>query len=110
MSKLSDIALCGALEGTGEELDNMTLYCVRRRGHLLLALPADREAAWATLKLYQPQACLGKMVAIVVGLLVRMGLLRILPRRSLTVRAGGPLAELVNDHSKVGFLLGNPVQ
>lgn len=108
MGKLTDIALCVALEGNGEELDNMTLYCVRRRGHLFLALPADREAALVTLKLYQPQVFMGKVVAVVVGLMVRVGLHRLLPRKSLTVRAGGPLAVLASDRAKVGFLLGNP--
>ena len=108
MAKSVDIALIRALEGTGEVLGTFSVYYVRREGHLLLALPADRETAWATLKLSQPQVCLGKVVALVVGILVRTGLHRFLPRKCLTVRADGPLAELVNDHSKVGFLLGNP--
>ena len=108
MGKLTDIALCVALEGNGEELDNISVYCVQRRGHLLLALPADREAALVTLKLYQPQVFMGKVVAVVVGLMVRVGLHRLLPSKSLKVHIGGPLAVLVNDLSRAGFLLGNP--
>jgi len=108
VGKLTDIALCNALEGNGEELDNISVYCVQRRGHLLIALPADRDAARATLKLYQPQVFIGKAVAGVVGFLVRAGLHRILPCKSLAVRASGPLAVLVSDRARVGFLLGNP--
>jgi len=108
MEPLTDIALCNALEGEGEELGSIGVYCVQRRGHLLLALPAGRKAAIATLKLYQPQVFIGKSVARVVGFLARMGLHRILSRKRLTIREGGPLAMLVSDHSKCGFLLGNP--
>lgn len=108
MAKLTDKALCAALEGTGNELGNISMYCVRRRGHLLLALPAYRDTALITLKLYQPQVFLGKAVAGAVRLLVRAGLHRLLPRKLMVVRSNGPLAVLASDRAKVGFLLGNP--
>lgn len=75
---------------------------------MLLALPAHRPSARATLKMYQPQVLVGKVVACFVRLLVLMGLHRLLPRISLTIHADGPLATLVSDHNRMGCLLGNP--
>lgn len=105
---MNDDKLCNALEGKGEILCNFPVFCVKRGGFLLLALPRDKEAAKATLKLYHPQALLARLLVKVVYWMILLGLHLFLPRRIICIRKKSPLTSMVKYSEKIGFLLGNP--
>ena len=108
MDASNDSDLAEALQGRGELLACLRLFCIRRRGHLLLALPRDAAAARATLGLYHPQAHLARVLIWVVRILVRFRLHPLLPKIELTVRDKSPLASMLDKPDSLGFLLGNP--
>ncbi|WP_346189296.1 hypothetical protein [Rubritalea halochordaticola] len=85
------------------------VYGVMRLGHLLLVLPQDRDLAFKTLSLYQPQKKLAKLYVQVVLLVLRLGLPCLLKKFKLTIRLSSPLAEY-SRNGEFGFLLGNPTR
>jgi len=105
---MTDDELCKALEGTGDVLYAFPVFCVRRRGALLLALPKDRIAARATLKLYHPQAWLARVVVKFLFCLIHLGLHIFLPCRIMCIRKDSPLSPMAQHAQEIGFLLGNP--
>lgn len=108
MNGSEDSDLFRALEGSGETLATLQLFCIKRDGYLLLALPRDAVAARATLGLYHPQANIAKLLVWVIGIMVRLRLHTLLPRIELTIRSVSPLARMLDDPGSIGFLLGNP--
>ena len=107
-SRSTDQYICETLEGEGEVLTKFCVYCIKRDGYLLLALPLDRDAAKATLSLYQPQAFLARVLMKFVFSLINLNLHRLLPSRAITIRRNSALAQIKCDPIKIGFLLGNP--
>ena len=108
MNGSEDSDLYRALEGSGEKLAILRLYCIKRDGYLLLALPRDTAAARATLGLYHPQAIIARLLVLVVGIMIRLRVHALLPRIELTIRSVSPLARMLDDPGSIGFLLGNP--
>lgn len=108
MDQVDDMLMLKFLEGEGSVIATFTIYGVKKKGHVLLGLPADREAAMITLGLYQPQSLIAKVFARGLFLLIFVRLHRLLPRLDLELRGGGPLAVLASSQERMGFLLGNP--
>jgi len=104
---MTDNELCKALEGTGEVLFSFSVFCIKRDGYLLLALPADKETAKLTLALYHPQSMKARGLVWLVSMLISLRLHRLLPRREFVIRESVPLAELKNRSHQIGFLMGN---
>lgn len=108
MSRQADQYLCEALEGSGEVLSKIHVYCVNKKGYLLLALPSGRAAAKATQNLYQPQSFKARALMVIVSILIRLGLHKLLSSRSLTIRERSVFSQMKCPPSEIGFLLGNP--
>ena len=108
MNGSEDSDLCRALEGRGEIVAALQLFCIKRNGYLLLALPRDRIAARATLGLYHPQANIAKLLVWVIAIMIRLRLHALLPQMELSIRKRSPLALMLDDPDSIGFLLGNP--
>ncbi len=80
---------------------------IRKNGRLLLALPADREAARRTLALYQPQRLPARILVALVRGVVSAGFSRLLPGACSGHPRETPLLSGV-DSGTVGLLLGSP--
>jgi len=104
---MNDQQLCEALEGTGDVLRAFPVFCVTRKGYLLLALPRDKVAARATLKLYHPQSFLARVLMKVISCLITFSLHIFLPCRVIRIREKSPLVSIQDHSQKIGFLLGN---
>jgi len=104
---MTDNKLITSLEGTGDVIGAFSVFCVKRNGYLLLALPRDKQAARATLKLYHPQSFLARVMAKLLSCLITFSLHIFLPCRVICIREKSSLVSMLVHAEKIGFLLGN---
>ena len=107
-SAMKDVEILDALQGSGDVVRSLRFHCLRRNGHLLLALPKDKELSLLTLSLYQPQTSKAKLLAKGLSAMIKLGLHRLLPRLDMQIRSDSALADFVLGRQRFGFLLGNP--
>ena len=105
---MKDIEILDALQGRGDVVRSLRFHCLRRNGHLLLALPRDKELALLTLSLYQPQTSKAKLLAKGLSAMIKLGLHSLLPRLDMQISSESALADFVLRRQQFGFLLGNP--
>lgn len=102
---MRDIKTFEAFLLTGESVN----HHIRRKSEVMLSLPASREGAMHTLKLYQPQKHLARMKAWAIGQLVERGLHRSILTASKPVSHKFTNAWDFNySPETVGILLGSP--
>ena len=105
-----DIAVAEKIISSGEEIGRFSWVKVTRGGFLLLALPASKRLAHATLNLYQPQKWKGKCLKYTLQIMISLGLHRLLPKFEIVIGNRGVFAGLdeMTSRGELGFLLSNP--
>jgi hypothetical protein len=104
----SDQSILCALSGNGAVVASQRCYCLKRNGHLLLALPKDRDLARVSLELYQPQSIRAKVAITIVRLLVSLNLHIWMPHIDIKAANESVFGKLLSGGCQLGFLLGNP--
>ena len=99
--------LSSVAEALGRPMRGMHLLA--RGGSPLLALPADREAAQRTLRLYQPQRGIAKLTAGILRITSTFGAHRVLLRKTSAElpETSGKLLPEGTDPESVGILFGS---
>ena len=107
-SAMKDVEILDALQGSGDVVRSLRFHCLRRNGHLLLALPKDKELSLLTLSLYQPQTSKAKLLAKGLSAMIKLGLHRLLPRLDMQIRSDSALLTLFWVVNDLGFCWVTP--